>query len=76
MSQNDSNVLYSSDIASCNAFSVKSNIFADNFILVLRAFTGVEKVSGAKELSSCSDVLEVIPRPVPMHTLAEVKKPR
>jgi hypothetical protein len=49
-------------------------ILAKN-ILVLRASSSVEKLSGDSDLSVQADILEDIPRPVPMHTLrARVKQ--
>lgn len=45
-----------------------------NNILVLRASSSVEKLSGDSDLSVIGVVLEDIPRPVPMHTLLRVKR--
>ncbi len=43
-------------------------------ILVLRASSTVEKLSGDSDLSAQAVILEDIPRPVPMHTLLRVKQ--
>ena len=43
-------------------------------ILVLRASSSVEKLSGDSDLSVQAVILEDIPRPVPMHTLLRVKQ--
>ena len=43
-----------------------------NNILVLRASSSVEKLSGDSDLSPQAVVLDDIPRPVPMHTLLRV----
>jgi hypothetical protein len=45
-----------------------------NNILVLRASSSVEKLSGDSNLSEQAATLEDIPRPVPMHTLLKVKQ--
>jgi hypothetical protein len=45
-----------------------------NNILVLRASSSVEKLSGLSNLSEQVFTLEDIPRPVPMHTLLKVKQ--
>lgn len=74
-SQNVSNLLRSSGISSRNPVSVRSNIVLVNNILVLRASSSVEKLSGDSDLSVIGVILEDIPRPVPMHTLLRVKRP-
>ena len=73
-SQNVSNLLSSSGISSRNPVSVRSNIMLANNILVLRASSSVEKLSGDSNLSAWAAILEDTPRPVPMHTLLRVKQ--
>ena len=45
-----------------------------NNILVLRASSSVEKLSGDSDPSGQAVILEDIPRPVPMHTLLRVRQ--
>ena len=73
-SQNVSNLLWSSRISNRNPLSVISNTTLANNILVLRASSSVEKLSGDSVLSVQAVILEDIPRPVPMHTLLGVKQ--
>jgi hypothetical protein len=53
---------------------VRSNIIAVNNILVLRASSSVENLSGVSDQSLQAIVLEDTPRPVPMHTLPKTKE--
>jgi hypothetical protein len=45
-----------------------------NNILVLRASSSVEKLSGDSDPSVQAVILDDIPRPVPMHTLLSVRQ--